>query len=119
MAAGIAENFYEQVGRTVDYFWRICEACDGIHVAVDGHDAFDGVERPEVLLQDGELSESTQTRGGVAFFDGSVETDCASYQARGIRGDYARQVDHVADGFGGDVVAAWRRRSRKRDAEFS
>jgi hypothetical protein len=89
MAAGIAENFYKQVGRTVDCFWRIGEACDGIHLAVDGHDAFDGVERTEVLLQDGELRESAESRGGVAFFNGSVETDGASYQARGIRGDYA------------------------------
>ena len=113
-----AEKFDEKIGGAVDDLGRIRKAGDGVDVAVDGDDGFDCVERAEVLAQHSQLRECAGARGVVSFFNGSIRTRGACDDARGVRGDYAREENQRADRAGGQIIAARGRQGRQGDAEF-
>ena len=118
VAAGFAEDFDEEVRGAVDHGWGIGEAGDGVDVAVDGDDRFYGVERAEMAFEDGEMHEGAGAGGGVGFGDGFVGTGSAGDDAVGTDGDYAGEVDHVADCFCGDIVSAGRGKRRQGDSKL-
>jgi hypothetical protein len=61
-----------------------------------------------VTAKDGKLRQRAQSGCGIAFVDRRGISGAAGDDAVGIGGNDAGQIDELADGFGRQIVAAWR-----------
>jgi hypothetical protein len=106
VAAGFAKDLDEEVGVAIDDFGWVDEARRCVDVAVDGDNLGYAVEGAKVVTEDGEMGERAASCGVVAGFDVSVGGCSAGQDPAVFGGDDAGEVDDLADGLGGDVVAA-------------
>jgi len=103
--AGFAEDLDHQVGEAVDDLGVVRKIRRGVDHAVNLDDAFNPAQIAEFQLEGGELLQTDEAGGFVAFFDRQVSPELAVDAGTiGPRRPLARQEDQLSGLDGVDVV---------------
>src|ERR1700722_10779049 len=88
VAAGFAEDFNKKIRGSIDDLRRIGKFVDGVYVAIHREDRVDCIERAQLALNHGKLSECTGASCRVALFNSAIGTHGAGDDTIRVGGDH-------------------------------